>query len=117
MHWKGFVVESQIMQQPGIFLPIIFFFVLFLVLIVAFLLFVGRLILKAKNSSWSGTLIEKIHRTGKDDDGYTTNFYTLVFETSEGKKIKITTSKKLYDQYEKGDHAEKPAGKLWPYKI
>ena len=103
-------------KSSSIPLLIFFFFLLFMGL--AFFAFIMKLINKAKKGSWSGTLIDKIHQTGEDiDSGEETNFYSLVFQTDANKKVKLAVSKKLYDQFQIGNLAEKPNGKIWPRKI
>jgi hypothetical protein len=87
------------------------------ILSLGFLFLVYKLIMKSKNFSWKGTVVDKIYREGEDDDGHTTHFFTLVVETEGGAKKNVGVSQKLYDQFEKGDKIQKPKGKLFPEKI
>jgi len=106
------------MEKMVVFGPIIVFFLIFLSLIIGFLMLVVKLVLKGKASSWQGTLVDKMHKTGSDmDSDETKHYFTLVFETADSKKIKVGTSKKVYDEYKIGDKAIKKSGELWPHKI
>lgn len=106
------------MQKLVVFGPIILFFLIFIALILGFLVVIIRLILKGKASAWEGKLVDKLHKTKRDfDTNRLEDYYTLVFKTSEGKTIKIATSKKVYDTYQIGDQAIKKSGDFWPTKI
>lgn len=72
---------------------------------------------KQKSSSWQGKLVDKKHLEYEDDDSsYTKDLYTLYFETTEDKQIKLNVAKKVYDNWKVGDKAEKIEGKILPEK-
>lgn len=103
-----------------IFLPIILFFGFFFLLVAGFLFVVFKLIMKGKNMAWKGTLKDKKYvQKDVDDDGFhkTEHFYTLIFETEEGKQIKLGVARGVYDQWNIGDKGEKKKGEIWPKKI
>ena len=106
------------MQKLIVFSPIIIFFLVFFALIIGFILVIIKFVLKAKASAWEGKLVDKLHKTKRDfDTNRLEDYYTLVFETKEGKQIKVGTSKNIYDSYQIGDRALKKSGELWPKKI
>src|SRR4030042_4018716 len=98
------------------FRPIIIFFGIFFALVIAFLAFVAKIIFKQKNSAWQGTLIDKKYFSRRDSDNphRTEHFYTLVFQTTDGKTLKCGVARQIYDQFEIGDKALKEKGKLLP---
>lgn len=82
-----------------------------------FKLVTGR-ITKQKQQSWKGELKDKEHLEYEDDDsGYTKDLYTLIFKTDQNQEIKLPVPKKIYDQWQIGDKAEKKSGELYPQKI
>ena len=100
------------------FLPIIGFFAFFGLLVLGFLIFVFKLVKKGKDSAWIGKLVDKKYaEKDKEDSNLKEHFYTLVFETKEGKTVKVGTSLKVYNEYKIGDRAEKKKGELWPKKL
>ena len=104
-------------EKIVIFGPMIIFFIIFAALIIGFLTVVIRLVSKGKAMAWTGTLIDKMHKTREEDDSdRVTHYYTLVFKTSDGKEMKVGTSKEVYDGYNIGDRAEKKSGEFWPKK-
>jgi len=106
------------MGKTTAFVPLIIFFGFFGVLILGFFTLIFKLIKKGKNSSWEGKLVDKDHIEVDDDDSsYKKDYYSLVFETKEGKKIKVGVTKKVYGEYKIGDKAKKEKGKFHPEKI
>jgi hypothetical protein len=103
--------------MPAIFLPMIFFMVIFLLLVGGFIFLIVKIIVKTKNSSWKGQVIDKLYKEGEDDDDRKTSFFTLVVKTDEGQTRKIAVSKEMYDSCKVGDTLEKPKGKLNPVKV
>lgn len=96
--------------------------ILILIIFLSPLLLFSKLIkgkaAKRKKSSWKGRLVDKKHLEYEDDDSaYTKDLYTLYFETIEGKQIKINVSKKVYEDWEVDEKAEKTEGELLPEKI
>jgi len=73
---------------------------------------------RQKESSWKGKLTDKEHVELDNDEGpYSKDVYTLYFETNEGKKIEINTTKDVYDKWKVGDKARKIKGETYPQKI
>lgn len=100
-------------------IPLILFFGFFGILIVGFLALVIYLIVRSKNASWKGTVIDKIHNTKRDDEyrNKIEHFYVLVVKTDEGKDMKLGIAKEVYDRFEIGDTIKKDKGSLLPTKI
>jgi hypothetical protein len=106
------------MEKIVFFLPIILFFVVFALLAGGFLALVFSLIMKSKNSSWTGEVVDKVHNEKKDYESHRMeHFYYLVVMTSEGKEMKVGLSQQLWDGFNVGDKIKKPKGKLFPEKI
>jgi hypothetical protein len=85
------------MEKIIIFLPIVIFFGVFALLAGGFLLLVFKLVMKSKNSSWTGEVI--------------------VVMTDLGKEMKVGLSGPMWEQFNKGDKIKKEKGKLFPEKI
>lgn len=106
------------MEKTVVFLPLIIFGGFFALMIVGFLALVLKLVKKGKDSAWKGKLVEKKYVEGEDfDSGDKKDYYTLIFETSEGKRIKVGTDRGTYDEYKVGDQAEKVKGEFRPRKL
>jgi hypothetical protein len=106
------------MEKIIIFLPIVIFFGVFALLAGGFLLLVFKLVMKSKNSSWTGEVIDKVHNQKKDSDSHRMeNFYYLVVMTDLGKEMKVGLSGPMWEQFNKGDKIKKEKGKLFPEKI
>lgn len=70
---------------------------------------------KKKQEVWKGTL-EKKKENYADEDS--TQTYSLIFQTEDGKKKRVTvTSKDIYDSWSVGDMAEKKQGEYYPVKV
>jgi hypothetical protein len=106
------------MEKLIVFLPIIIFFGIFALLAGGFLAFVLKLILKSKNSSWTGEVTDKVHKQKEDYESHRMeHFYHLVVMKSEGKEMKVGLSQQLWDGFNIGDKIKKDKGKLFPEKI
>ena len=97
--------------------PIVLFFGFFGLLVVLFLRLIIRLLLKGRKSSWSGELVDKLHQVIEDDNDMEMDYYALVFKTTEGKEVKVGTTKTIWDTYKIGDKAIKKSGTFKPEKI
>jgi hypothetical protein len=106
-------------EKMIIFGPMIIFFVFFALMILGFLAIVFKLINKGRKSAWKGELIDKLYneKEDMDDSSKTNHFYTLVFQTDEGKQVKVGVSQKMYNDYKIGDKAEKKSGEFWQKKL
>ncbi|NMC35477.1 hypothetical protein GYA49_00360 [Candidatus Beckwithbacteria bacterium] len=100
-----------------VFGPIVIFFGVFLLLIIGFLAFVVKLLLKAKASAWVGEVVEKKHKVIDDFDEGEQHRFIVVFKTTEGKTLNVEVSHDIWEDYKVGDKAEKKAGTLWPEKL
>ncbi len=69
---------------------------------------------KRKKSTWSGYLFKKKFTSGDMD---TTDTYTLIFKTEDGKKKRYHVSNIVFDNWEEGDKAEKRSGDFMPVKV
>ena len=90
----------------------------FLLPIIAAIVFIVWLINKSKNEGWSGTVIDKMHKTKMNDEHHnrTDHFYTLVVKTKERDR-KVAVSAENYALFQIGDKIEKPKGSLFPKKV
>lgn len=106
------------MGKTTALIPLLIFGGFFGLMIFGFFAIVLKLLKKGKDSEWKGKLVEKKYFEGEDfDSGDKKDYYTLIFETSEGKRIKVGTDKETYDDYKVGDQAEKVKGKFRPQKL
>lgn len=106
------------MGRAIVFLPLMIIFGPLIILIAGFIFVVLKLISRSKASFWRGELIDKKHLQRREMDSKRINdFYTLIFKTDEGKQIKVGVSREVFNQYQIGDRAEKPKGKLFPKKL
>jgi hypothetical protein len=101
-----------------VFMPIIIFFAIFGLLVLAFIAFVLKIMKKTAESSWKGEVIDKSShvKRGMGDERDET-FLTLVVTTDEGLTRNIAVSRQMYDSCNVGDKLEKPKGKLNPIKV
>jgi len=110
------------MGKSCVFAPIIIFFVIFGVLIFAFIAFILKIVGKTKKDYWIGTVQDKKYFEKKDHEigerlGRTEHFYTLVVKTDDGKTRNIAVSSEMYKQCQPGDRLEKKVGDLNPKKV
>lgn len=81
-----------------------------------FKLVTGR-VKKQKQQSWQGKLKDKEHLEYHDDDeAYSKDLYTLIFETNNQQEVRLHAPKQIYDQWKVGDKAQKNPGELYPQK-
>ena len=95
------------------------FIVIFGLLVGGFLFIVGKMIVKTKQSSWKGKVIDKLYvekRGSFEDSNKMEHFYTLVVKTDEGQTRKIAVTRAMYDSCKVGDTLVKPKGALNPTK-
>lgn len=98
--------------------PLLFFFVFFLLPILLFLGFILKLLMKTKNDSWTGEVIDKKYNRRRDEEsGRDEEFFTLVVKMNNGKERKLGVSKALYNDCAVNDKLKKEKGKLLPEKI
>lgn len=94
------------------------FFGFFALLVLGFFALVVKLILNAKNSSWTGTVIDKKHNVVEDSDtNIKHNYFSLVVDSDKRLGMKVGVSEKLYNEFEVGDKIKKDKGELWPKKV
>jgi hypothetical protein len=106
------------MEKAVVFGPLIIFFGLFIILIIAFIGFIIRLISKSKNEDWSGVVIDKkINEVEDSDTNITHDYCFLVVKMDSGQERKIGLSRQLWDGFQIGDKLHKPKGKLFPEKV
>lgn len=106
------------MEKAVVFGPLIVFFGFSLLLIVAFIGFIVRLILKSKNEDWYGEVIDKKANTYKDfDTDEEKNSYYLVVKMKQGRDRNISLSRDIWENFSVGDQIHKPKGKLFPEKV
>jgi len=101
------------------FAPIILFFAVFGLLIFGFLGFIAKMLVKTRNSSWTGEVIDKMHNTRRDDENphKINHFYVLVVRPDGGgRDMKLGIAQQLYDQFEIGDKIRKDKGEMLPKK-
>jgi len=98
-------------------LLLVFFFVIFLSPIFFFLKYLKKKMGEQKKSFWKGILVDKKHFEYEDDhSAYTKDAYVLHFKTYDGMKVKFDVSRKIYDDWQLSDRAEKTAGEMLPKK-
>lgn len=69
---------------------------------------------KKKSEEWEGILIKKKHIRG---DMETSDTYTLIFKTDDGKKKRFSNSNsKMFDEWVEGERAIKKKGEFFPSK-
>ena len=106
------------MPKALLFTPFLFLLALFAFFAFIFIKLVSKKIKKQKASAWTGKLIDKTHVEIDDNDSsFTSDHYTLVFQTDAGKKVNVAVSLKIYNDYKIGDRAEKVPGELRPRKL
>ncbi len=65
------------MENASNIFPLLFCFCLGFIIIVPFTVLVIYLLQKAKNSSWQGKIIEKLHKIGLDEDGDKVDYFSV----------------------------------------
>jgi hypothetical protein len=91
----------------------------FLIPIVLAILFIVKIVLKGKNEAWSGTVIDKNHKTQRDDEfkNKINHFYSLKMKMKDGRERNIAVSGEFWDSCKIGDTIEKPKGALYPKRV
>ena len=69
---------------------------------------------KRKNDEWNGELFKKKFTQG---DMETSETYSLIFKTSEGKKKRYQVTNKVFNEWDEGDKAKKLKGSFMPEKV
>jgi hypothetical protein len=105
------------MEKAAVFGPLVLFFGFFLLLIILFIGFIVKLVLKSKNEEWSGEVIDKKMNTVDDEDTGSHDYYYLVVKMDTGKERKVGLSRQLWENFQTGDKVHKPKGKLFPDKV
>ena len=105
------------MEKAVVFGPMIVFFGVFALLIILFLGFIVKLVLKSKNEEWTGEVVDKKVNEIEDDNGIKRDYYYLEVKMEAGRDRKIALSQPMWDGFKIGDRLHKPKGKLWPEKI
>jgi len=91
--------------------------IIFLLPFIAFIAFIVKLIVKGKNESWKGTVINKLHNTKRDDDNRLEHTYSLTVNMTSGQERHIAVSSEFWNSTKVGDVIEKPKGALYPKKV
>lgn len=99
--------------MKGVILIIFLFF--FFVPVAFFVSLLVKGLKGAKGDEWEGEVIDKLHNS-KEDDGKISEYYSIVFKTSKGKR-KIAVNKVDYPSWKVGDKARKIKGKFGVEKI
>ncbi|PIY69131.1 hypothetical protein COY90_02210 [Candidatus Roizmanbacteria bacterium CG_4_10_14_0_8_um_filter_39_9] len=106
------------MEKMIIFLPVIIFFGIFLLLVIGFFVFIGKLFIKGKNQAWIGEVIEKVVFEKKDDDTRrVSRLLSFKVRLENGEVHSIPATVEFYNATKVGDKLEKKKGELWPKKI
>lgn len=106
------------MEKAAVFGPLVLFFGFFLLLIILFIGFVVKLVLKSKNEEWSGIVTDKkVNEVEDFDSGTKRDNYFLIVKMDTGQERKVGLSQQLWETFKTGDKVHKPKGKLFPNKI
>jgi hypothetical protein len=106
------------MEKWIVFGPMILFFGFFALLIIGFLMLVGKLLFKAKADAWVGEVIDKGHIIkDKDDSNQKEHLYHLKVQFENGEIHAIPATVQFYNEIKVGDKLKKEKGALWPKKI
>ncbi len=93
-------------------------FLLFLLPFIVVIYFIIKLIVKAKNQGWTGTVMNKQHRVREDfDSDRKEDAYILTVNMSDGREHHIEVSGSFWNAIKIGDKIEKPKGELQPKKV
>ncbi len=106
------------MEKYVIFGPMVIFLGFFVLLVVGFLLLVGKLFMKGKNQSWIGEVIDKSTVTKEKDGGFgKETFLSLKVQLENGEVHSIPATREFFNEIKIGDKLKKDKGALWPKKI
>jgi len=101
---------------------LIFFLIVLVVIGIAVYLFLRsskKRYNERKASAWKGKLVNKQHSDEwvTLDGDHVSATDTLIFKTTDGRKVEINVPSNVYAEWEIGDNAEKVTGELLPRKI
>jgi len=106
------------MEKWIVFGPMIIFFVFFGLLVLGFLLLLGKLFFQGKAQTWVGEVIDKGHNVKDKYDGPgEEHFYHLKVQLENGEIHNIPATVQFYNEIKVGDKLKKEKGALWPKKI
>lgn len=75
-------------------------------------------VLKKKNDTWTGEVIDKKHKEIFDEDGENSvDKWFLIIKTTGNKKKKVNVKKEDFDNANIGDKYQKQKGQMTPTKI
>ena len=69
---------------------------------------------KRRNEEWEGVLHKKRFVSGDEDSS---NSYSLVFKTDDGKKKRYQVSMVVFNEWNEGDRARKVKGEFFPSRV
>lgn len=99
----------------GDMFPALFMCVCCFVIIVPFTVLLVFLLIKTRNQSWSGVILEKVHNKLEDSEGrLMDNYYFVVKMDGGGRNRNIGVTLHLYQQAKEGDKIRKGKGQLIP---
>ena len=87
-----------------------------LLIILPFTILVIVLVVKGKNQSWRGRIVDK-NENEVEDEGRVSTYYSVTVELEDGKERKIAVDSKKYNEWKVGDQLEKKKGETWPQKV
>jgi hypothetical protein len=105
------------MSDFGDSLPLICCCVAGFIIVVPFSVLVLVLVLKGRRSSWRGEIVDKMRKTGRDEDGNAVEYYTIIVKTDTGKTVKVAVSLAEFNGYKVGDKLVKESGTFKPQKV
>ena len=97
--------------------PLILFLVLFGIIIIPFSVLVVIVILKGRNQTWKGTIVDKLENTHTDMDDHTTTNLVVVVQIDGGREAKVAVDAGRYNAWNVGDRLQKVKKESWPKKI
>jgi len=100
-----------------IFLPLLVILIPMFLLVFGFFFLIVKLVVKAKQDAWTGTVLEKVHNTKRIEHNRFEHFYYLVVGIDGAGERKIGLSAQMYEDFQKGDRIEKVKGDVYPKKI
>lgn len=90
------------------------------IIIILILAAVGALVLMARKnvkSYWAGYVVNKRFNDSYDYETGTSDAYQVDFQTDDGKKVRLSVAKAVFDQLNPGDRVEKRSGDSYPTKV
>jgi hypothetical protein len=93
----------------------------FLLPIIIAIVIIIKLYRRGKKQAYTGTIVEKVYKTKKEDDGQfhkVSHLYSVKVKIDSINEVHaIALSKEMYDQFQEGDRIEKKSGESWPHKM